>query len=233
VPVSLPNTTVADTFPPASGGAQLAGNDIFTTGWFTVANNAAIAEYEYGYFGASKFSPEIFLAPGTYPISVSDPAQALMGIRFRNAVAGKAAQVWGALFYPKDVVLASSSEFTSIVAAGGGITPPASGLNITANYVHGPVAPGVLVSIGAPAAGTYIVGFGAGTWNSGGLGDKGTITSNVTGTAQTVLATTAGSGNGVWVQGIVLTNGQTIQVSGVNNGTGSFSDIWVVLIQTS
>lgn len=128
MPIALPNTTVADAYPPATGGgAQIFGNDVFATGWFTVANNAVICEYAYGVQGQGQFSPEMFLAPGTYPIYGTEPLP-LKGIRFRNAVAGANGQVWGSFFYKNDPVLTSSAQFTGTVSAGGTVNPPAVSL---------------------------------------------------------------------------------------------------------
>lgn len=133
MPISLPNTTVADTYPPAGqGGAQVLGRDIFNNGWFTVANNPVVCQYQYGQQGQFSNSPEFFLAPGTYPI-FGTPANPLNGIRFRNAVAGKNAQVWGGFFYKDDPVISSSNEFTSIVTPGGGVTPGNASVQIQKN----------------------------------------------------------------------------------------------------
>jgi len=123
VPIALPNTTTANTYPgPGAGGAQVQGRDIFYSGWFTIANNAALAQYSYGLQGFQDFSPEMYLAPGVYPLSGTQK-NPLNGIRFRSAVSGSPAQVWGAFFYKDDPVLQSSAEFTSTVTPSGGVTP--------------------------------------------------------------------------------------------------------------
>jgi len=137
VPVSLPNTTVADSYPSAGGGgAQISGRDIFASGWFTVANAAVLAEYLYGLQGFDIASPEMFLAPGTYPLAGNEQ-NPLNGIRFRNAVAGSPAQVWGAFFYKTDPVLSSSAEFTSQISPSGsvstGVLGPTPSLTLPAN----------------------------------------------------------------------------------------------------
>lgn len=126
MPVVLPNTTTANTFPGiGAGGAQIGLGDKFDSGFFVVANAAAIGQYFHGVQGQGDESPEIFLPPGTYPLqgTVKDP---LAGIRFKSAIAGTPAQVFGVLFYPDEAKLLSSSEFLSTVAATGGITPPGS-----------------------------------------------------------------------------------------------------------
>lgn len=123
MPITLGNTTVQDIYPnPGAGGAQISGSDVFAQGWFTVANNSVIAQYEYGIFGQLSYSPEMFLAPGTYPIA-SSSSNPINGIRFRNAIIGQAAQVWGTFFYDTDPVVSPSAEFTSTVAPSGAITP--------------------------------------------------------------------------------------------------------------
>jgi hypothetical protein len=122
MPLSLGNTPTADAYPaPGAGGAQLAGSDIFTSGWFIVANNAVFAEYEFGNQGQLRTSGELYLAPGNYPL-IASVENKLCGIRFRSAVAGTPAQVWGTLFYPTDPTLQSSSEFTAAVSPSGGIS---------------------------------------------------------------------------------------------------------------
>jgi len=123
VPVSLPNTTILDNYPP---NPQVAGTDIFATGYFTVANNPVFAQYIYGQQGQDKFSPEFFLAPSVYPI-FGNEANPIAGIRFRNAVAGSAAQVFGAFFYRNDPTLTPSSEFLSTISSAGLYTPPSTG----------------------------------------------------------------------------------------------------------
>jgi len=143
MPIALPNTTVADTYPIfGSGGAQVAGTDVFSSGWFTVANNAADCEYSYGIQGQYNTGPEIYLAPGTYPLTGS-PTLPINGIRFKNHVAGSAAQVWGAFFYKNDPVIQSSNEFTSQVSPSGGVSP-------TPNIVHYQSILGADISMPSP-----------------------------------------------------------------------------------
>lgn len=123
MPVSLPNTTITDAYP---ANPQVAGTDIFANGYFTVANNPVFTQYVYGIFGQERFSPEFYLAPSVYPIfgSLANP---IAGIRFRNAVAGSPAQVFGAFFYKDDPVMTPSSEFLSTVSSTGTFTPPPTG----------------------------------------------------------------------------------------------------------
>ena len=123
MPVALSNTTTANNYPiPGAGGAQITARDIFASGWFTVANAAVFAQYSYGAQGFNESSPDFYLAPGTYPLS-GTPKNPVNGIRFKSAVAGQPAQVWGGFFYKDDPVLQSSAEFTSSVSPSGGVTP--------------------------------------------------------------------------------------------------------------
>lgn len=125
MPVSLPNTTTTNNYPtPGSGGAQITARDVFASGWFTVANAAVFAQYSYGVHGQSDPSPDLYLAPGTYPLT-GTAKNPVNGIRFKSAVPGSPAQIWGAFFYKDDPVLQSSAEFTAIVSATGGVTQPA------------------------------------------------------------------------------------------------------------
>jgi len=130
VPVSLPNTTTTNNYPaPGAGGAQVQGTDIFSSGWFTVANAAVIAEYSYGLQGQYKFSPEFYLPPGIYPVTgtLENP---LNGIRFKSAVTGVPAQVFGAFFYKDDPVLQSSADFSTNISATGTVTPVSGSMQL-------------------------------------------------------------------------------------------------------
>jgi hypothetical protein len=161
VPVSLQNTATADAYPaPGAGGAQVAGTDIFESGWFIVANASAICEYTYGLQGQYELAPEIFLAPGNYPLNAS-VTRAINGIRFRSAVTGKPAQVFGTFFYPTDPTIQSSSEFLSQVAANGGVTPPASSSALTGQIASaGTVTAGTGFTVSShPSAGVYVIVF--------------------------------------------------------------------------
>lgn len=127
MPQVLPNTTVADAYPAiGAGGAQLGIGDVFAFGYFVVANAAVIATFYYGPNGLQQTSQEIFLVPSTYPLAASRK-NPLGGIKFRNAVAGTPAQVFGALYYPNDVSLVAGGEYTPTVSAAGGVTPAAGG----------------------------------------------------------------------------------------------------------
>lgn len=121
MPRILPNTTTADQYPGTAGGAQIGIGDIFGSGFFVVANAAVFAQYFHGPRGQSDNSDELFLPPGTYPLTATakDP---LGGIRFRSAVTGTPAQVFGVLYYPDEATLLASSEFTAAVSPAGGIT---------------------------------------------------------------------------------------------------------------
>src|SRR5438552_18324253 len=123
MPAVLPNTTTTDNYPPPGrGGAQVGIGDVFYSGYFIVANAAVICEYYQGVGGQAYPSDEMYLTPGTYPMTATDKSP-LGGIRFRSAVAGKTAQVFGVFYYKDEATLLAGSEFTSIVSSGGGIKP--------------------------------------------------------------------------------------------------------------
>lgn len=121
MPRILPNTTTADQYPGTAGGAQIGIGDIFGSGFFVVANAAVFCQYFHGLRGQSDNSDELFLPPGTYPLTATEK-DPLGGLRFRSAVTGTPAQVFGVLYYPNEATLLASSEFTASVSPGGGIS---------------------------------------------------------------------------------------------------------------
>lgn len=127
MPAVLPNTPTTDNYPSPtqSGGAQIGLQDIFESGFFVVANAAVFGQYFHGERGQSDNSPDIYMPPGTYPLTATD-RDPLGGIRFRSAVVGVPAQVFGVLYYKDEAKLLSSAEFTATVTPSGGITPGAS-----------------------------------------------------------------------------------------------------------
>lgn len=138
MPVALPNTTTTNVYPiPGAGGAQITARDIFASGWFTVANAAVFAQYSYGNQGQFENSPEFYLAPGNYPL-IGTAKNPVNGIRFRSALAGTPAQIWGAFFYKDDPVLQSSAEFTSKISSTGGVTPTVAAMQLIQQI--GPIA---------------------------------------------------------------------------------------------
>lgn len=151
MPRILPNTTTTDQYPGTAGGAQIGIGDIFGSGFFVVANAAVFAQYFHGLRGQADNSDELFLPPGTYPLSATDK-DPLGGIRFRSAVKGVPAQVFGVLYYPNEATLLASSEFTAqvgssgTISAGGGVltgiiaaagTVPIAGTGFTVTHVNG------------------------------------------------------------------------------------------------
>lgn len=160
MPVSLPNTATANAYPiPGAGGAQAAGTDVFASGWFIVANAAAFGEFVYGIQGQYELSPEMFLSPGNYPIQASQ-SKAISGIRFRSAVAGVPAQVFGTFFYPTDPTLQAASEFTSTVSTTGGVTPPSGGAQLTGQITSGGgITAGTGFTVAHGGTGLYTVTF--------------------------------------------------------------------------
>lgn len=120
---ALANTTVADAYPGVGqGGAQVGIGDVFASGFFIVANAAVFARIYYGPQGLQDNSQEIFLPPATYPL-IGNEIRPLGGIKFRNAVAGTPAQVFGAFYHHDDATLMIAGQFVSTVTAAGGVTP--------------------------------------------------------------------------------------------------------------
>jgi hypothetical protein len=233
VPVILPNVTTTDVYPnPGAGGAQLGIGDVFGSGYFVVANASAACEFFRGVQGLQTPSPELFLAPSTYPLQ-GTPQQPLGGIRFRSAVAGTPAQIFGVLYYPNEATLLVGNEFTSTVSPSGGVTP-GGGSNLAILAVSGGnPGNGGTYSITAPATGTFIVGWGAGSWNSAGLGSSGQLTTSVTGGHVARIGTTSGGGGSVFVPGIALTSGTTVTITAAIGDGSNFIDCWAMLIQTA
>jgi len=217
VPVSLPNTTVADTYPaPGSGGAQIAGTDILDHGYFVVANNSVICQYSYGTEGQSNPSPEFFLATGVYPLSGTD-VNPINGLRFKNAVAGKAAQVFGAFFYKNDPTLIAASPFDSQISSSGTVTPPvSSGAYISGELSQATILAGTGFTASRPGTGQY------------------TVTFNTPFAATPdILIQIIDAGNGQWHAPILLAvaaNSFTVQFK---NNVGTATDAsWFFLAQT-
>lgn len=129
MPFVIPNTTTTSKY------QIFAGNDIFANGFFTIANNPAFVSLQHGVYGFTQPGPDVFLPPGTYPIS-SGSRDPISGVAFKDAVSGSHAQVFGSIYYPGEASIFSGQSFTSIVAAGGGVTPPPAGaVNIQKNGV--------------------------------------------------------------------------------------------------
>lgn len=159
MPAILPNTPTANAYPTSnqSGGCQLGLNDVFETGYFVVANAAAFAQYQHGVQGQQDFSPDIFLPPATYPLVGSDK-DPLGGIRFKSAVPGTPAQVFG-VFYKKDEsALLAGSEFAATVSSSGGIT--SGGTMITGRVnANGTIAAGTGFTVAWNGVSTYTITF--------------------------------------------------------------------------
>lgn len=136
--IILNNTTTTNNYPSFGlGGAYLGGpQGIYRTGYFLVANAAVFAQFGYGPQGLQPTSPEIFLPPAAYPISegIGNP---IAGIRFRSAVAGLPAQVFGVLFAPHDPTMTIGAEITSTVSASGVITPSGGVVTTTFSPITG------------------------------------------------------------------------------------------------
>lgn len=116
MPLSIPNTTLPDAY---SQAATFAGNDVFSWGFFTVANNAAFVQLFEGIRGQSIPQPEVYCPPATYPIAGG--RRPISGIRARNAVAGSPAQFFGSIFYPDEPGIQAGTPFTSFISPTGGV----------------------------------------------------------------------------------------------------------------
>lgn len=117
MPLAIPNTTTTDAYKDAT----FAGNDVFQSGYFTVANNPVSAQLIVGQRGQSIDYPEMFLPPGTYPIR-SHPGRPISGIRFKSFTPGTPAQVFGTLFYPSDSLVEAASPFDAQVSPSGAVS---------------------------------------------------------------------------------------------------------------
>lgn len=118
MPLTIPNTTTQDTYVPA---LTFAGQDVLSSGFFTVANNSVGCRLIHGARGQTREGAEMFLPPGTYPV-VGTPQDPIAGIKFRSFTAGAPAQVFGSFFYPNEASLQASSQFTTFVSAAGVVT---------------------------------------------------------------------------------------------------------------
>jgi hypothetical protein len=144
--LAIPNTTTqntytaATTFPPEQG----AGTP-FASGYLVIANNPATVSVLRGRTqGAASWGADFSYAPTTLPISSGlDPGTGqirdyIFGVRFKSAVPGSAAQVFGGLFQLGDVTLSPANQFTGTLAAGGGFTPPSTGVIGSTATLHFP-----------------------------------------------------------------------------------------------
>jgi len=128
MPKTLPNTTTTDTF------QKFSGIDVFSSGFFTIANKTALVRILAGQLGQEKEYDAAFLTPGQYQL-VGTPDNPIAGIEFASAVAGVPAQIFGNFYYPRDASIIAGAEFTSIVAASGGISPGLNSVQVRHNTV--------------------------------------------------------------------------------------------------
>lgn len=122
MPLIIPNTTTQDAY---SDDVTFAGGDIFAGGYFTVANNPVAVQLAVGQFGQAHWQDEQYLPPATYPI-VPGGRLPISGLRFRSFIAGSPAQVFGGLVYPGEPSVQAGTPYTSVVSAGGAVTPVAT-----------------------------------------------------------------------------------------------------------
>lgn len=119
MPLIIPNTTVNnDSYDSAH---TFAGNDIFASGYFTVANNAVLCEILMGPQGQARPIPEQYLPPGTYQIQ-SNAHNPFSGLKFKRGLSGVDSQVFGAFWYPRESVLQGGNPFTTTISPSGGVS---------------------------------------------------------------------------------------------------------------
>lgn len=107
MPRIIPNTATQNTYVEAT---TFQGTDVFARGFLFVANNAVFAQLIKGLHGLADYSPEHFLPPGIYP-ATGGSREAVMGVRFRSAVAGVPGRVFGILYYPGEASIDAGTEY--------------------------------------------------------------------------------------------------------------------------
>lgn len=155
MPAILPNTQTANAYPAPnqSGGAQVGLNDVYASGYFVIANAAALAQYQHGVQGQQDFSADIFLPPATYPL-IGSKVDPLGGIKFKSAVPGVPAQVFGVLYKENESALLAGSEFGAQVSPSGGISAGGAALTGTVSSAGAQLA-GTGYAVVRSALGTY------------------------------------------------------------------------------
>lgn len=114
MPRSIPNTTLADAYTDAT---TFGIADVFSWGFFTVANNPAFVQLLEGVAGQGVPQDEVYCPPATYPIAQG--RRPVAGIRAHNAVVGSNAQFFGSLFYPEEPGIQAGTPFTGVVDPSG------------------------------------------------------------------------------------------------------------------
>lgn len=159
----IPNTTTLDvytqatTFPPEQG----AGTP-FASGYIVIANNPATISVLRGTGqGSASWGADFSFTPTTLPLSAGlDPSTGqirdfIFGVRFKSAIAGSPAQVFGGLFQLGDVTLSPANQFTGTLGAGGTFIPPGSNMIAGTVTAAGVVASGTGFSVIRTGLGTY------------------------------------------------------------------------------
>lgn len=136
--IALKNTTTTDAY------QDFAGSDVLASGWFTIANNPVLVKIVHGIRGQAIEGPEMFLPPGTYPMRSGGRPDPIAGIRFKSALTGTPAQVFGTFFYPGEATLEGGSPFTATVSASGAISGGGAG---SMQLISDQVLVGAVVSV--------------------------------------------------------------------------------------
>jgi len=163
--LAIPNTTSQDiytaatTFPPEQG----AGTP-FASGYIVIANNPCTVSVLRGTGqGSASWGADFSFTPTTLPLSAGlDPSTGkirdyIFGVRFKSAVPGSPAQVFGGLFQLGDVTLSPANQFTGALSSSGKFTPPGSSLITGIVLSTGAINNGTGFTVAKGAAGIYTV----------------------------------------------------------------------------
>lgn len=115
--LSIPITTTSDDYTDAT----TFGGGLYIGGWVTIANAPILARLKVGKLGAETEQDNVYLTPGTYPISGSE-AMPVRAFSARSKIAGSPAMFWGTLVEPNDAGVFAGTPFTSIISAAGQVT---------------------------------------------------------------------------------------------------------------
>lgn len=130
--VFLPNTTTTGDYK----GAVLGGDSTpYDRGQLLIANNPASVLVSRGKDRSSITEDEYpYVTPSLVPL-VRGANEYIFGVKVKSAIAASPAQVSGYLVEPGVAGLGAGSAFTQQVAAGGGVTPGVSSVQIQKNNV--------------------------------------------------------------------------------------------------
>ena len=166
--LAIPNTTTQDDYAPATTfPVEQGAGTPFASGYIVIANSGATVSVLRGTgLGSASWGPNFSYAPTALPLNAGlDPTTGkirdfIFGVRFRSAVAGNPAQVFGGLFQLGDVTLNPGQQFVGTISPSGGFTPPATSNVITGRINNGGgIIAGTGFSIVKGAAGKFTINF--------------------------------------------------------------------------